>query len=171
MDLQLATHTSDPDVARERLAFCLRHLAAADTFSPGVDWDTEVVRGLTLEELIGVVVAAECARAARERIERYQSLIEEGYDPEGAERVAAEREAAERAAAECLRRADEDAAKYAALLGKGYSPKDAARIVARGGPPRPPRARGVRPRADLPSPRPAVSRRGAGSSHVAAPEA
>ena len=45
--------------AHDKLTHCVRQLRAADGLSEGLDWDTEIVPHLTLEELIGSVLHGE----------------------------------------------------------------------------------------------------------------
>lgn len=45
--------------ASHRIAHCLDALEDADGFAEGVDWDTRVARAVTVEELVGAIVAAE----------------------------------------------------------------------------------------------------------------
>ncbi len=47
------------DTARERLKFCLDQLTKAKKFVKGVDWGFEIVKNLTIEEIIGALVSAE----------------------------------------------------------------------------------------------------------------
>ena len=47
------------DTAEERVSFCLEQLEKAEDFIEGMDWNTEVVNRLTLEEIIGALVSAE----------------------------------------------------------------------------------------------------------------
>lgn len=53
------TETLNRTKRRQMLNYALDTLEDADGFEDGVDWGTEVVEGLTLEELIGVCVAYE----------------------------------------------------------------------------------------------------------------
>ena len=46
------------DVALERIRFCLDQLEKASNFTTNINWDTTIVRRLTLEELIGALVSA-----------------------------------------------------------------------------------------------------------------
>jgi hypothetical protein len=45
--------------AREKLRFCVDQLCQAEEFKADVGWGTEIVPGLTVEELIGAVLHAE----------------------------------------------------------------------------------------------------------------
>ena len=45
-------------IAKDRITFCLNQLEARN-FKKGIDWDTEVVPRLTIEELIGALVSVE----------------------------------------------------------------------------------------------------------------
>lgn len=45
--------------ALEKIQFCLNQLEKAKNFRKGIGWETEVVRRLTIEELIGALVHAE----------------------------------------------------------------------------------------------------------------
>lgn len=47
------------NTAKERITFCLNQLEKASDFRKGIDWNTEVVPRLTIEELIGALVSAE----------------------------------------------------------------------------------------------------------------
>lgn len=58
MEINRKVPQSRPDAAT-RVAFCLDQLESADEFKGGLDWTTAVVPRLTLEELIGALVAAE----------------------------------------------------------------------------------------------------------------
>jgi len=44
---------------KERITFCLNQLEKVSDFRKGIDWNTEVVPCLTIEELIGALVSAE----------------------------------------------------------------------------------------------------------------
>ena len=56
IDRHVGDHSSE---VRDWVTFCLDKLEAARDFRRGLSWGTEIVPGLTLEELIGAVVAAE----------------------------------------------------------------------------------------------------------------
>jgi len=47
------------NTAKERITFCLNRLEKARTFKNGIDWNTEIVVRLTIEEMIGALVSAE----------------------------------------------------------------------------------------------------------------
>ena len=47
------------DTAQERVKFCLNQLEKAKNFKEGIDWKTDVVNRLTIEEMIGALVSAE----------------------------------------------------------------------------------------------------------------
>jgi hypothetical protein len=47
------------DIAIERVSFCLDQLEKAESFKGKIDWDTEIVPRLTIEEMIGALVSAE----------------------------------------------------------------------------------------------------------------
>lgn len=47
------------DVAIERVSFCLDQLEKAESFKAKIDWNTEIVPRLTIEEIIGALVSAE----------------------------------------------------------------------------------------------------------------
>lgn len=46
-------------IAVERVTFCLDQLEKAKGFKKGIDWSTDVVTRLTIEEMIGALVSAE----------------------------------------------------------------------------------------------------------------
>jgi len=46
------------DVAFDRIKFCLDQLEKASDFTTGIDWQTLIVKHLTVEELIGALVSA-----------------------------------------------------------------------------------------------------------------
>ncbi len=54
-------HKEQGNVAKERVAFCLDQLEKAGHFEHGLQWDSEIVTRLTIEEMIGALVAAEQA--------------------------------------------------------------------------------------------------------------
>lgn len=59
-------------MGEHRISYCLDRLQAAADFCGGVDWKTRVVPSLTLEELIGALVAAELdLEDYREDVEHY----------------------------------------------------------------------------------------------------
>ena len=45
--------------AQKRVKFCLNQLEEAKNFKKGIDWQTDIVDGLTVEEMIGALVSAE----------------------------------------------------------------------------------------------------------------
>jgi hypothetical protein len=47
------------DTAIERVSFCLDQLEKAENFKEKIDWDTEIVPRLTIEEMICALVSAE----------------------------------------------------------------------------------------------------------------
>ena len=50
--------------AEKRITYCLDQLEEVDEFSDGIEWQTEVAPHLTVEELIGALVAAEVKLSA-----------------------------------------------------------------------------------------------------------
>jgi hypothetical protein len=58
--------------AREKLAFCIEQLTKGD-FKKGIDWDTEVVPHLSIEEIVGAILQA------RYEIEEWVNLEKERY--------------------------------------------------------------------------------------------
>lgn len=66
--------------ALEKLAFCIRQLRKADGFNEGLDWGTNIVPHLTLEELIGAVLHGE--DELRNLEESYHTLEDDYADME-----------------------------------------------------------------------------------------
>ena len=65
--MKIERHTDVGSVSTEKMIdYCLSRLEEQDNFKDGVDWHTEVVDGLTVEELIGALVAAEHERESQE---------------------------------------------------------------------------------------------------------
>lgn len=67
LDLDGDREADHSDRARERVGFCIQQLDAADTFAPPIEWSTEVVAGLSIEELVGALVDADRALRGADR--------------------------------------------------------------------------------------------------------
>ena len=59
MDIDREKEQGDLEDAKERVTFCLNQLERADGFEKRIDWDTEIVPGLMIEELVGALISAE----------------------------------------------------------------------------------------------------------------
>ncbi len=59
MDIDRYKDQNANDTAKVRVEFCLDQLTKARGFSKNIDWDTEIVNRLTVEELIGALVSSE----------------------------------------------------------------------------------------------------------------
>ena len=58
----------------DKIQFCLNQLEKAKGFSKGIGWETEIVKGLTVEELIGALVHAEIEILSRYENENIDCL-------------------------------------------------------------------------------------------------
>ncbi|PIN72881.1 hypothetical protein COV21_00800 [Candidatus Woesearchaeota archaeon CG10_big_fil_rev_8_21_14_0_10_45_5] len=60
MEMEIDRNEPQPTAsAQQRIKFCLDQLEKAKNFRKGIDWSTEVVKHLTIEEMIGALVSAE----------------------------------------------------------------------------------------------------------------
>lgn len=66
----------DLDGALHRIKFCLDHLENQG-FTKGVDWSFEVTRRLTMEEVVGALVAAEQELKERKKWDDWEAEHEE----------------------------------------------------------------------------------------------
>lgn len=69
MEIDRHKHQGDLEEAKKRITFCLDSLEKYG-FAKGICWETNITRRLTLEELVGALVAAE------------QQLLDEGRGEE-----------------------------------------------------------------------------------------
>ena len=58
-DGTLDANSRDVDGALGRLQFCMDRLRDADYLAEGIDWDTEIVPGCTVEKLVEAVAKGE----------------------------------------------------------------------------------------------------------------
>lgn len=59
MDIDRGKHQGGIGEALKRVSFCLDQLEKASAFKKGIDWQSEIATRLTVEELIGALIAAE----------------------------------------------------------------------------------------------------------------
>lgn len=59
MDINRDVDQGDLAEAKKRVKFCLDQLEKAERFSKKIDWYTEIVHHLTVEEMVGALVSAE----------------------------------------------------------------------------------------------------------------
>lgn len=58
-NMDIDRHEYQGNTSRERIKFVLDQLEKSKEFKKGISWETEVVNRLTIEEIIGALVAAE----------------------------------------------------------------------------------------------------------------
>ena len=56
--------------AIKRVSFCLDKLESADDFEGRIDLDTDIVPGLTVEEILGALISAEQELKKLEKLEK-----------------------------------------------------------------------------------------------------
>jgi hypothetical protein len=56
MDIARNNKLNDPE---QKITFCLDQLESAEKFNDKINWGTNIVERLTIEEIIGALVAAE----------------------------------------------------------------------------------------------------------------
>ena len=59
MDIDREVEQGDIEEVTERVTYCLDQLEKADDFINRIDWDTEVVPDLMIEEIVGALISAE----------------------------------------------------------------------------------------------------------------
>lgn len=59
MNIDREKYQGDFEEAKKRVKFCLDQLEKAKGFARKIDWSTEIVPRLTIEEVIGALVSAE----------------------------------------------------------------------------------------------------------------
>lgn len=59
MKIDREIHQGELDDAIKRVDFCLNQVEKAESFNEEIEWDTEIVTRLTVEEIIGALVIAE----------------------------------------------------------------------------------------------------------------
>lgn len=59
MDINREVEQGDFEDTIDKVTFCLDKLEQADDFANAINWETEVVQGLMIEELVGALVSAE----------------------------------------------------------------------------------------------------------------
>ena len=57
--MEIDRNVKQGNTASKRIGFCLDQLEKANDFSKGISFDTEIVKNLSVEELIGALVSAE----------------------------------------------------------------------------------------------------------------